>query len=146
MRCRLAQVQVAVDRKPGVPVVLVTSRDAGALSRISAVGPGGFLHDLIEVAGGRNVFADLPRTYAVVSKEAILERAPEVVIELHGESADLAAKGREARELWSGLWTLPAVRQGRVHVIEATYALIPGPRVVRLAERLAEILHGDHSQ
>ncbi|MHC5034378.1 MAG: ABC transporter substrate-binding protein [Planctomycetota bacterium] len=146
MRYRLARVRAAVERKPRVPVVLVTSRDAGALSRISAVGPGGFLHDLIEAAGGRNVFADLPRAYAVVSKEAILERAPELVVELHGEGADLAAGAREARELWSGLSTLPAVRQGRVHVIEATYALIPGPRVVRLAERLAEIFHGDHSQ
>lgn len=143
LRHRLAQVRVKVSRKPRVGVVLVAGREPGALNDIFAVGPGEFLHDLIEIAGGRNVFDDLHAGYAVVSKEALLQRAPEVVVELHGEGADAAATEREARRLWQAFPTLPAVRQGRVHVIESTYAMIPGPRVVRLAERLAEILHGE---
>ncbi|GAH56365.1 unnamed protein product, partial [marine sediment metagenome] len=104
---------------------------------------GTFLHDLLGVAGGRNVFVDLPRDYAPINKETLLQRAPDVIVELHGEGGDLARLQREVRRLWQGLPTIPAVRQGRVHVVEATYALIPGPRVVELAERLADLFHGE---
>jgi len=141
MRYRLAQVRAAVSRQRPVSVLLVTGREPGSLNDISAVGPGSFLHDLVEVAGGRNVFSDLGSSGAVVNKEAVLERAPEVVVELRGEGGDTAAREAEARRLWGSLASLPAVRNGRVHVVEATYALIPGPRVVLLAEKLASLLH-----
>lgn len=47
-------------------------------------GPGTFLDELLEVAGGRNVFADLERLYAPVSSEELVARRPDVV--LLGES------------------------------------------------------------
>ena len=124
-------------------MILVIGRESGSLSDIYVVGGGTFLSDLIDVAGGRNVFADLHASYAVVSKEAILERAPDVVIELHGEGMDAAAALADVRDLWGALTPLPAVRTGRLYTIESTYAMIPGPRVVDLAGRLADILHGE---
>jgi len=142
MRWRLAQVRARVARKAPVRVVLVIGREPGTLNNIHVVGPGTFLDDLVSVSGGRNVFSDLGRSYAVVSKEALLERAPDVVVELHGEGADEEQRQDEVRKLWQGLAPLPAVRNGRVYVIEATYAMIPGPRVIELAERLADLFHG----
>ncbi len=142
MRHRLAEVKVRVSGKPPVPVLLVTGRDPGSLSNIQAVGGGTFLHDLIEVAGGRNVASDIMSGYGVINKEKLLERAPDVIVELRGEGMNDRAKSEEVRKLWEGLWPLPAVQQGRVHVIEATYAMIPGPRVVQLAGRLADLFHG----
>jgi len=141
MRYRLAQVHPQISRKPIVPVVLVAGREPGTLNGITVVGPGTFLNDLIQVAGGRNVFSDLHTSYAVVNKEALLERAPQVVVELQGEGGDARAEQEETREVWKGFPSLPAVQQGRVYVVEASYALIPGPRVVLLARRLAEIFH-----
>ncbi|MFO8006791.1 MAG: helical backbone metal receptor [Candidatus Brocadiia bacterium] len=143
MRYRLAKVRARVSDKPPVGVLLVTGREPGSLSNVYTVGPGTFLHDLLRVAGGRNVFADLPRDYAAINKEAIIERRPEVIVELHGEGGDRQAARREVRQLWKGMPALPAVWQGRVHVVTATYAMVPGPRVVRLAESLAEVLHGE---
>jgi iron complex transport system substrate-binding protein len=145
LRGRLEEVRRRVAGRPVVPVLLVTGREPGALANIGTAGPGTFLHDLIEVAGGRNVFVDVPFAYGMINKETLIERAPEVVIELHGEGRDARGAEREARRLWQGMPTLPAVGQGRVHVIESTYALIPGPRVVQLAERLADLLHGEES-
>jgi iron complex transport system substrate-binding protein len=86
---------------------------------------------------------DLQQNYGVVSKEALLDRAPEVIVELQGEGGDLTAKQEEARAAWRALSAVPAVQQGRVYVVEASYALIPGPRVVQLARRLAEAFHGE---
>ncbi|MCD6416042.1 MAG: ABC transporter substrate-binding protein [Planctomycetes bacterium] len=141
MNYRLAEVRVKAAGRPRVPVLLVTGREQGSLGSISTVGPGTFLDDLIEVAGGRNVFSDLPRGYAVINKETLLARAPEVIVELHGEGGDSEKALRRVRTLWAGLGTLPAVRQGRVYVITATYAMIPGPRVVEIADRLGDLLH-----
>ncbi len=141
MRYQLAQVRDRVsDRAPG-RVLLVTGRQPGTLSAVHTVGSRSFLHDLLRVAGGRNVFDDLDREYATVSKEALVQRAPEVIVELHGEGGDQAGLQRQVRALWAGLASLPAVRDGRIYVVESTYALIPGPRVVDLAERLAGVIH-----
>jgi iron complex transport system substrate-binding protein len=146
MQYSIAKVRARVSHHPPVPAVMVTGHEPGSLNGISVVGPGTFLSDVLDAAGGRNVFADLHTSYAVVSKEALLERAPEVVIELHGEGSDQRARQEEARRLWQGLAPLPAVRDGRVHVLEATYAMIPGPRVAMLAEGLAAILHPEDGQ
>lgn len=139
---RLEAVRARAAGKPRPRVLLTTGLEAGGLSKIYAVGSGTFLSDLIEVAGGVNVVSDLARGYGVVSKEALVARAPEVIVELHGEGGDPAALQEEVSRRWAAFDVLPAVSQGRVHAIAATYALIPGPRVVELAERLAVIFHG----
>ncbi len=145
MRYRLARVRARIaDRRP-VPVLLVTGRQADTLSDIRTAGKGTFLHDLVEAAGGLNTFGDMDESYGLVNKEALVERAPEVIVELHGEGGDPAKALSEARAAWGEMASLPAVRQGRIHVIEATYAMIPGPRVVELAERLAKMLHPEEA-
>ncbi len=145
LRERLDRIREVSAGRPRVPVVIVTWREPGALADIGVVGPGGFLHDLVEVAGGRNVFRDLSSEYSVVSKEALLTRAPEVVVELHGEGEDSRLAESEVLRVWQGLPTLPAVRNGRVYAVEASYAMVPGPRVVQLAERLFEVFHREGS-
>lgn len=130
----------AADRQP-VDVLLVTGREQEALRSIHTVGPGTFLHDVIEITGARNVFDDLPVNYGVVNKEALLERAPEVIVELKGEGGDRTEVRRRVRRAWDGMPSLPAVKNGRVYAVAATYAMIPGPRVAKLAERLFELFH-----
>ena len=44
---------------------------------------------------------------------------------------------------WKLLPTLPAVRNGRIHILTDPYLLIPGPRAVLTARRLAEAIHPD---
>ncbi|MGD2174497.1 MAG: helical backbone metal receptor [Candidatus Brocadiaceae bacterium] len=146
MRYRLAKVRASVGRMPRIPVLLVTGREPGALSDIYTVGPGSFLHDLIRVAGGRNAFADLGSSYGAINKEALIERSPRVIVELHGEGGNRRELEAQVRRLWRALAPLPAVREGRVYVMTATYALIPGPRVVRVAEQLSELIHGVESR
>jgi len=143
MRYRLAKVRARVVDRRQVPMLLVIGRQAGSLTGLATAGEGTFLHDLIEAAGGVNVFGDMGRRYGVVNKETLVQRAPEVIVELHGEGHDPEEGLAEARRLWSGMKSLPAVRRERIHVIESTYAMIPGPRVVDLADRLADILHGE---
>ena len=146
MRWRMARVRARASSRVPVHGVLVAWRDPGALTGLSVVGPGSFLHDLMEAAGARNVFADLPGQYAPVSKEALLERGPDVIVELHGEGGSEQRTQREARRVWQSLPSLPAVQNGRVYALESTYAMIPGPRVVELAERLIEVFHPEEAR
>jgi len=142
-RARLDALRARAAGKPPVRALLVTGREPDSLSNISTVGPNTFLNDIIEIAGGRNIFDDLPVDYGVVNKEALLARGPEVIVELQGmDSAEQLDHGA-VLALWQELPTLPAVRNGRVYAIDASYALIPGPRVVDLAEDLADLFHGE---
>ena len=46
-----------------------------------------------------------------------------------------------ARQTWANLSSLPAVRNGRVHVINKWYTQLPGFHLPDLAEEMAEALH-----
>ncbi|HEV8236908.1 MAG TPA: helical backbone metal receptor, partial [Gemmatimonadaceae bacterium] len=83
MESQLAAVRARVAGRPRPTTLLVFGRDAGALRHIDASGGYGFLHDVLELAGGTDVLGDLKQQSVDVSTEMILRRAPEVIIELH---------------------------------------------------------------
>jgi iron complex transport system substrate-binding protein len=51
-------------------------------------GPGSFIDELIQLAGGENVFSDLATPYAGVSPEEVIDRPAEVRILAHGGSLE----------------------------------------------------------
>lgn len=120
--------------------LLIIGREAGSLRRILASGGYGFLHDLLELAGGADVLGGIRRESVELSVEGILARAPETIIELrYGQAlsaSDLAGLRRE----WSALGAVPAVRRGAVHVLQGDELVVPGPRVVDAAMALAAVL------
>jgi len=121
--------------------LLVFGREPGSLRRIDASGGYGFLHDLLEVAGGSDVLADLKRQSVQMSTEMILTRAPEVIIELqYGDSPRREQIDAETR-VWNALPSVPAVRNKRVHLMVGDEFVVPGPRIVIAAERFARALH-----
>jgi len=140
MERELAAIRQRVgDRKP--VGVLVTMRQGGPIGEVYTFGRGPYLNDLIEIAGGRNVFGDLETYYPQVGAEEILARAPEVIIELRpGASADPAAVAA-AREQWQRIGPIPAARTGRVYVVTEDYAAVPSPRITQMARLLAERFH-----
>lgn len=94
-------------------------------------GPATFVGQIVGVAGGRSAFADLAEDWPIVSLEAVVERAPDVVVvptERPGTAADLAAR--------PGWRDLEAVREGRVVEIPADLLARPGPDLARAARRL----------
>ncbi|MDH3458614.1 MAG: helical backbone metal receptor [Gemmatimonadota bacterium] len=97
------------------------------------IGGGSFLSEIVHLAGGRNVFADLRQPSATVSIEAIAVRTPDVVLLV--EESDLAVAGRPEWE------TITAVRERRfvrVHGSEFSWpSLRAGQAVAQLAEALA---------
>lgn len=121
-------------------VALIFGRDAGTLRNMFVSAGVGFLHDLVETAGGQNAFADVKRESMQISSEAMLARAPEVIIETHQSSWDTSATASE-QAVWRTLPALPAVRMNRVYMVADDRLFIPGPRVVDAARILAGVIH-----
>jgi ABC-type Fe3+-hydroxamate transport system substrate-binding protein len=64
-----------------------------------------------------------------------------VIIELHTTGMMASAGVLRERSLWAALASIPAVRRDRIHFLDGSYLVVPGPRVVLAAEALARALH-----
>ncbi len=97
-----------------------------------SVGRDTYAHDLIQLCGGRNAFAERgDRRYPRVSEQEIFDAAPEVVL-LPDEPYRFDE--REARDLRA--WPIPAAREGRIHLIDGTLVSWYGPRIRGAIETL----------
>jgi iron complex transport system substrate-binding protein len=140
LRARLDAVRARVAGRPRPSVMLVFERQPKTLREIYASGGVGFLNEILEIAGGRNVFADARSESVQPSTETIIARAPDVVIEIRARDR-LDARGIQAeRAAWTTLGSLPAVRSNRVHVLSGQYLVVPGPRLADAAETFARTI------
>jgi iron complex transport system substrate-binding protein len=141
LRARLDAVRKRVAGRPRPSVMLVFERQPKTLREIYASGGVGFLNEILEIAGGRNVFADAKSESVQPSTETIIARSPDIVIEIRARDR-LDARGLEAeRAAWTTLGSLPAVRSNRVHVLSGQYLVVPGPRLADAAETFARTIH-----
>lgn len=119
-------------RTGGIPVLLLAWDQP-----VIALGAGSFASELVELAGGRNVFADVAGPSAPVSLEAIAAREPAVVILAGSEMP-----GLERRPEWR---TLRSIREERVVRLTESSSNRPSPRapqaVRSLRARLASFTH-----
>jgi iron complex transport system substrate-binding protein len=143
LQTRIDAVRTRVRGRPRPKVLLVIGRQPGTLREIYVSGGVGFLREMLEIAGGRNVFDDVRRESAQPSQEAILARAPEVIVEVHAEGMFKATSVDKETAVWAPLSSMPAVRNNRVHVLVGQYLVVPGPRFADAAETLARTLHPD---
>jgi len=114
---------------PSPRVLLVFGRERGMLRGIFASGGVGFLHDMLTIAGGRNVLADIPRESVQASLESILARAPDIILEVRAPGVAGSTRTDEPARVWSAASSLPAVKHGRVHALVDERLVVPGPRL-----------------
>jgi ABC-type Fe3+-hydroxamate transport system substrate-binding protein len=91
------------------------------------------------LAGGRN--ACTATGFPVVSVEGILQMNPEVIVDLVFPDRPAGQRPETIAREWRQLPEVDAVRNDRVYVVEDDFALIPGPRFILLAEKLARLFH-----
>ncbi len=141
IRSELAQVARRVAGRPRPRVFLCMGHRPGSLRGLASAAGHTFLSELLSIAGGQNIFADLEQDYPPISKERLVERRPEVIVELHpGEALSEAARDT-LRADWQKLASLPVVKNQRIHLLTEDYLMIPGPRVAQAAARIAEAVH-----
>jgi iron complex transport system substrate-binding protein len=99
-----------------------------------SVGPGSFIHDIIEIAGGKNIFSQSPIRYPHVNMEEILSKDPEVII----APPDVAESIRSWEKRWGDI---SAIRNKRVYSIETDIISRPGPRIVDGMEEIFKFIY-----
>ncbi len=140
----LADIRKRVADRPRPRVLLVFGREPGALRGIYASGGTGFLDDMLRVAGGDNVFADIQREAVEASTELILNRRPDVILEIRtSDNPVTPATLASEVAVWRALASVPAVRNDRVQFVTDDRIVVPGPRVVDGTRAIAQALHPD---
>jgi iron complex transport system substrate-binding protein len=128
VRATLNRVRDAMSAQPR-PTVFMLAWE----TPLMAIGSGSFLTELVEIAGGRNVFSDLAGPSPQVSFEEVLRRDPEFILGRPETAGKLSANARWRR--------LPAVREGRVLVMDTSLVGRPGVRLGEAAVSIARLLH-----
>ncbi len=107
-------------------------------------GPGHWLPELIELAGGRPGLGKAHADSRRLAWDDVIAFAPEVIV-VTPCGFDLHRATEEALHVLphrTGWEALPAVRKDRVYVVDGNaYFSRPGPRIVDSLELLAELIH-----
>lgn len=98
-----------------------------------------FINEIIELAGGINIFKDIDENYPQISAEVVVERQPQVILypDYHG-TAEMVIEAMTSRPGWE---SIPAVIEGRVYAISDDAFARPGPRVVNAVEEAAALFY-----
>ena len=130
---QLDSVRAAVSTRKRPTVLYALSVDPPMVA-----GAGTFVGQVLETAGGTNIFADLNQLWPQVSLEEIIRREPDVIFLPVGESTSGSAKTLHTRAGWRDL---RAVREGRVYEVDANLFHRPGATVGTVARTAASLLH-----
>jgi iron complex transport system substrate-binding protein len=137
----IEDVRQRVAGRPRPRTALVIGREPDVLRGIYVSAGFGFMHDMLEAAGGADAFGDVMRQSLQVSAEMMLARRPEVILETHPPEGWTPARLARERQVWNVLAAIPAVQSGRVHILADDVLLVPGPRVAEGIRLMAETLH-----
>jgi ABC-type Fe3+-hydroxamate transport system substrate-binding protein len=100
------------------------------------VGPDTYAHDMLAVCGGRNVFGNAASRYPEVTLEEVSRAAPEVIL-----LPDEPFRFRRAHLADFDVYPdLPAVREGRIHLVDGKLATWYGPRIAHALRELPALL------
>lgn len=131
MEKRMNAVKEAVAQAETAPKVFFEVWD----DPLMTAGPGSFIDDLIVKSGGTNIAGDVTKRFAEFSREALIDRNPEIyILNSHAHTPE-DVKNR------AGYEGLKAIKNNKVYTIEDDLVTLPGPRIIEGLEAMSKIIH-----
>jgi iron complex transport system substrate-binding protein len=122
-------------------VLLVVGRENGSLKGLYAAGKNIYLGEIWKLCGGRSVFDDISIRYFNVSKEDLVTRNPDCILEFRIiPQEDRERKMAFLKSDWMELAVLDAVKEDRIYIFTDRFFLIPGPRISKIAISFSHVL------
>jgi iron complex transport system substrate-binding protein len=91
-----------------------------------------FLNELVELAGGTNLFSDLNKDYPIIAQEEVIKRNPDIIIVLH--PVDITQR--------LGWENISALQNGRIYTkLNQDHLLRPGPRLAQGYSELKKVIN-----
>jgi ABC-type Fe3+-hydroxamate transport system substrate-binding protein len=95
-----------------------------------------YIHDLLAVCGGRNVFGDRPERYPAITLDEVARARPEVIL-----LPDEPFRFRQAHCAdFAPYRDVPAVRSGRIHLVDGKLFCWYGPRIAQALGVVPDLL------
>lgn len=104
---------------------------------LMTAGPGTFIDQMIQEAGGINIAAEAAVSYPLLSREEVVRKQPEVLIVPHS----VAIRPSAIIEQYPEWKELPAAKNRKVIIFHSDFIMRPGPRIILGLEMLAMALH-----
>ena len=95
----LGKIRSRVASLPRVRMMFVIGRSPNRLDGLVVVGHASYLNEVIEIAGGENVFRDAVAGYPEVSLEEVMARNPEVIVDMGDMSDTVGVTDEHKREV-----------------------------------------------
>ncbi len=102
---------------------------------ILTIGHGSYLDELVNIVGAKNIFGDLPEPSPQVTLEEIVRRNPDFIL-----VGPASAKKLRESPLWR---SVPAVRDGRLLLVDTLLVGRPGVRLGEAARSLRALILKD---
>lgn len=118
--------------------VMHSEQGLGYIAQINAVGRDGFYNELIQAAGGENVY-DGNLAFPRLSREAVIFLNPDVIVDVIPAGENLEAVRRD----WQSLTNVKAIRNHRLVLLTDAADTVPGPRSARTLSKLSRAFHPD---
>lgn len=99
------------------------------------------INEVIELCGGRNLFASLGTLAPTISVEAVLQANPEIII-----ASGMGNKRPSWLDDWKRWGTVRAVRNRQIHFIGADLINRPSPRILQGAEQMCRLIESARQQ
>jgi iron complex transport system substrate-binding protein len=107
---------------------------------IMTAGPGTFPGQILELAGGVNLFADVTKDWPEVSAEEVIKRNPAVIMGPDTHADKLTPESIAKRPGWG---SVAAAVNKRIHLINGDTSSRPSPRLALALEETAKALYPD---
>ena len=122
----------ALPAREPVSVFIALGHAPGDFAGLMTAGPGTFLSELVALAGGSNVFADVATLWPKVSQESLVRRQPAFILDVQSVPADAARRAALVAD-----WEKRGFRTDQVRILDEDFLLKPGPRAAQAAARIA---------
>jgi ABC-type Fe3+-hydroxamate transport system substrate-binding protein len=130
----LDHVRAAIRSRPPVPVFYAIWREP-----YMTIGADTYVHDVLTICGAANVFGDAADRYPAVTLAAVAARGPSVIL-LPDEPFRFRAVHRRDFEAYPDV---PAVRDGRILLVDGKPFTWHGPRLADALRTLPRLFHPD---
>jgi len=121
MDSRISEITQRVSGHPRPRVLYVLQ-----VNPLITAGRDTFINDLIQVAGGDSISSQESADYPQFSRETVIARAPELIVAPASHGSEIVS----VADLKRDFATTPAVRQGRIVLVDPDLVDRPGPRII----------------
>ena len=128
----VARVRATVGVRPPVPVFYAIWRNP-----YMTIGPDTYAHDVLALCGAANIFGDSPERYPAVTLDAVAARRPGVIVLPDEPFRFRAIHVRD----FDAFPDVPAVREGRVVLVDGKPFTWHGPRLAEALRTLPPLFH-----